>query len=118
MDLVRDVLDTQVVDRNGRAMGRVDGIALEHRDGKPPRVSALLVGPSALGERLSPRLGLWVRAIEQAFGIDQGRPARFSFKQILDLGRVIKIDLAISDTAIGVVEQWLRKWIIVFSGSK
>ncbi len=76
MDLVRDVLDTQVIDRNGRAMGRVDGISLECRAGKPPRVGALLIGPSALGHRLSPRLGRWVEAIERALGIDKGRPAR------------------------------------------
>src|SRR5687767_13734661 len=118
MDLVRDLLDTQVVDRNGRAMGRVDGIALEHRDGKAPRVSALLVGPSALGERLSPRLGQWVTAIEHAFGIDEGRPARISFKQILDTGRVIKVDLAVGDTSAGVVEQKLRRWIVALTGAK
>ena len=33
MDLVRDLLDKLVVDRNGREMGRVDGIVLDHRDG-------------------------------------------------------------------------------------
>ena len=38
MDLVCNLLDKRVVDRNGRAMGRVDGIALEQRPGQPPRV--------------------------------------------------------------------------------
>ena len=118
MDLVRDVLDAQVIDRHGRAMGRVDGIALECRPGQPPRVGALLIGPSALGHRLSPRLGRWVEAIERALGIDKGRPARLSFKQVLDIQRAIKVDLTISDTAVGVVEQKLRRWIVALSGSK
>ena len=118
MDLVRDVLDTQVIDRNGRPMGRVDGISLECRAGKPPRVTALLVGPSALGHRLSPRLGRWVGAIEHAFGIDEGRPARISFQQVLDIARAVKVDLAMSDTALGVVEQKLRRWIVALSGAK
>jgi sporulation protein YlmC with PRC-barrel domain len=118
MDLVRDLLDTQVVDRNGRPMGRVDGIALEHRDGKPPRVSALLIGPSALGHRLSPRLGRWVEALERALGIAEGRPVRIAFKQVLDRRHAIKVDLAIGDTSAGVVEQTLRRWIVAITGSK
>ena len=118
MDLVRDVLDTQLIDRNGRAMGRVDGISLECRAGQPPRVVALLVGPSALGHRLSPRLGRWVEAIERALGIDKGRPARISFKQVLDIGHAIKVDLAIGDTSLGVVEEKLRRWIVALTGSR
>lgn len=118
MDLVCDVLDKRVIDRHGRVMGRVDGIALEHRDGKPPRVSALLVGPSALGHRLSPALGRWVEAIEHAFGIDQGRPVRIAFKQVLEGEPDIRVDLAVGDTSAGVVEQKLRRWIVALSGSK
>lgn len=118
MDLVCDVLDKRVIDRHGRVMGRVDGIALEHRDGKPPRVSALLVGPSALGHRLSPALGRWVEAIEHAFGIDQGRPVRIAFKQVLKGEPDIKVDLTVGDTSAGVVEQKLRRWIVALSGSK
>jgi sporulation protein YlmC with PRC-barrel domain len=118
LDLVGDVLDKRVIDRNGRAMGRVDGIALEQRAGKPPRVSALLVGPSALGHRLSPALGRWVEAIEHAFGIDEGRPAQIQFTQVIKSEPDIKVDLAIGDTSVGVVEQKLRRWIVALSGSQ
>jgi sporulation protein YlmC with PRC-barrel domain len=37
MDLVRDLLDKKVVDRNGREMGRVDGIVISIRAGAAPR---------------------------------------------------------------------------------
>ena len=117
LDLVCDVLDKRVVDRNGRAMGRVDGIVLECRTGKPPRVSALLVGPSALGHRLSPALGRWVAAIERSFGIAEGRPARIAFTQVTKTEPDVKVDLAVGDTAVGVVEQKLRRWIVALSGS-
>ncbi len=33
LHLVRDVLDKQLVDREGRPFGKVDGIVLEVRDG-------------------------------------------------------------------------------------
>lgn len=118
LDLVCDVLDKQVIDRNGRAMGRVDGIALEPCAGKPPRVSALLIGPSALGHRLWPALGRWVVAVEHSLGIAEGRPARIAFAQVIKTEPDVKVDLAVSDTAVGVVEQKLRGWIVALTGSK
>ena len=45
-----------VVDRNGREMGRVDGILLDTR-GRPLRLSAIVIGPAALGDRLHPAVG-------------------------------------------------------------
>lgn len=118
MDLVCDVLDKRVVDRNGRAMGRVDGIVLEQRAGQPPRVSALLVGPSALGHRLSPALGRWIEAMERALGIAERRPARIAFKQVLETEPDVNVDLSVADTAVDIVEQKLRGWIIALTGSK
>ena len=86
MDLVRDVLDTKVVDRHGREMGRVDGIVLHATDGRPPRVSAIELGPAVLGHRLHPVVGRWVAGIEHSLGIDQGRPLRIPFRRVLDIG--------------------------------
>ena len=57
MDVVRDVLDKSVVDRNGREMGRVDGILLDVEPDQPLRLAAIVIGPAALGDRLHPRLG-------------------------------------------------------------
>ena len=60
MDLIRDVLDNQIVDREGRNMGRVDGIVGELRPGQPVRVACIELGPPTLAGRLHPRLGEWV----------------------------------------------------------
>jgi sporulation protein YlmC with PRC-barrel domain len=57
MDLVRDLLDQPVVDRNGRPMGRVDGIVLDLRADAPPRVVSIAIGPAVLGERLHRAIG-------------------------------------------------------------
>ena len=118
MDLVCSLLDKRVVDRNGCVMGRVDGIALEQRPGQPPRVSALLIGPSALGHRLSPALGRWIHAIEQALGIAEGRPARIAFRQVLNIEPDVTVDLDVGDTSVAVVERKLRRWIVALTGSK
>jgi hypothetical protein len=62
MDLIRDVLDNQLVDRNGRKMGKVDGIAIELRENKPPRLAYIETGAPTLARRLHPRLARWVAA--------------------------------------------------------
>ena len=111
MDLIRDVLDKEVKDRNGRLMGRVDGIVLEPREGMPPRVSALEIGPEVLGYRLHPALGRWIAALEQAFGIDEGRPIRIAFGDVIEIGTDVIVDLSIGETAAGQVEKRLRAWI-------
>jgi sporulation protein YlmC with PRC-barrel domain len=111
MDLVRELLDKLVVDRNGREMGRVDGIVLEYRDGMSPRVSALEIGPSVLGYRLHPTVGRWIAGLEQAFGVADGRPVRIAFSDVMEIGPDIKVNLSIGQTAAGNVEQRLRTWI-------
>jgi len=79
MDLVRDLLDKKVVDRHGREMGRVDRLVLELRDDAPPRVTAIELGPAVLADRVRPIFGRWMRGLEVALGIDQGRPLRIPF---------------------------------------
>jgi sporulation protein YlmC with PRC-barrel domain len=116
VDLVRDVLDKLVLDRNGRTLGRVDGIALETHDGRPPTVDAIEIGPSVLGDRLHPTLGRCASALEVALGVAEGRPVRIPFGTVLQVTSVVKVDVAISDTAAGTVENWLRTWIARLPG--
>jgi sporulation protein YlmC with PRC-barrel domain len=111
VDLVHDLLDKNVVDRNGREMGRVDSIVLEVRDGASPRVAAIEIGPAVLAQRIHPTLGRWVAALEHAFGVDEGRPVRIPFGAILDIQDHVKVDLAFGETAAATVEQRLRRWV-------
>jgi sporulation protein YlmC with PRC-barrel domain len=117
MRLARDVLDKAIVDRNGREMGRADGIVLELREGEPPRVAAIQVGPSVLGHRLGARIGRWIEALEHAFGVDEGRPVRIEFSDVVGNEKDIKVDVALGETAAGVVEQKLRAWVARLPGS-
>jgi sporulation protein YlmC with PRC-barrel domain len=118
MDVVRDVLDKRVIDRNGREMGRVDGILLRQAAGQPPRLSAILIGPSALADRLHPGLGRLVRALEKRFDVDRDRPTRIDVGDVDDIGRTVRVRLAISDTAVAAIEQRLRSWLLWLPGSR
>jgi len=55
MDLLRDILDKQIIDRDLTSLGRVDGIVLELRDNAPPRIDAIELGFAVLARRLGPR---------------------------------------------------------------
>jgi hypothetical protein len=111
VDLVRDVLDQPVVDRHGRPMGRVDGIVLDLRDGAPPRLTSIAIGPVVLGQRLHPVIGRCVAAIEQACGIGEGRPVEIRMADLTLADGEVRADRAIGDTAAATVEQRVRGWI-------
>jgi sporulation protein YlmC with PRC-barrel domain len=118
MDLVRDVLDKPVIDRNGREMGRVDGMVLEQEPGQPVRLAAVLIGPAALGDRLHPALGRLVRRIERWFGVDQDRPARIGVADIDHVGTKVRVRLSIGDTAVAAVERRIRALLLRVPGSR
>jgi hypothetical protein len=111
MDLVRDVLDQLVVDPNGRPIGRVDGIVLESRDDEPPRVAALTIGPSVLGERLHPAIGRWVSAIEQACGVADGRPVELRSSDVTIADGDMRVEQRADSTAAATIELRVRGWI-------
>jgi sporulation protein YlmC with PRC-barrel domain len=111
VDLVRDLLDKRLVDRNGREMGRVDRIMLQVRAGAPPRVAMLEVGPSVLASRLHPVLGRVVAALEYACGVHEGRPVRVAFHDVIDVHDHVRVDVAVGETGAGTIEHRLRRLV-------
>ena len=118
MDIVRDVLDKSVVDRNGREMGRVDALVLEPRADQPPRLQSIVIGPVALGSRLHPILGRLVSACERRMGLDANRPVQIDVADVEKFDRKIHLRLAIGDTAVAAVEQRIRGWLSRLPGSR
>ena len=117
MDLVHDLLDKRVVDRNGRELGRVDSIVVEIRDDAPPRVTALEIGPAVLAYRIAPLLGRIVSGIEHACGVDEGRPLRIPVGKIMSVTDHVKVDVAAGQTSALAVEQIVRRWVSRIPGS-
>jgi hypothetical protein len=117
VDLIHDLLDKPVIDRNGRPMGRVDGIVVELRDDGPPLVSAIEIGPAVLAHRILPALGRWVAGLEMAFGVAEGRPLRIPFGDILGIADHIKVDRAIGETSAATVDRAVRSIVSRIPGS-
>lgn len=117
LNLIHDVLDKKVVDRHGRDMGRADTIVIALRPNGPPRVVAIELGPSVLAYRVRPMLGRLMSAVERALGIDQGRPLRIAFRDVLGITAHLKVDCAFGETVAAALEQRLRTWVGKLPGS-
>ena len=104
--LVRDVLDTQVLDRKKRAIGKVDGIGLELRDGAPPRVDAVTAW-----RRFGRRSGRWAARIASRWR-GPGHPYRFPWLRVRDLGIDMEIEVDVERTPAFDFERWLRNRVV------
>ena len=112
MDLVRDVLDKQVVDRHSDRMGKVDGLILALEPGQPPRAIALDVGPVTLARRWSERLAAWLgRMLGRVTGTTAGS-TRFEVRLVRDVDVEVQLDVDADDTGARTVEHWLRDHVI------
>ena len=107
LDLVRDLLDKKVVDRNGRELGRVDGLVIEIV-GADARVASLEIGAAVLFRRVRPFLGRCAAGVERALGIDAGRPIRVPFSAVIDVSDHVRVDLVARETAAPALEHRLR----------
>lgn len=110
--LVRDVLDNQLIDATGKNAGKVDGIVIELRNGEPPRVTFIEVGPVTLARRLNRRLGNWVARIDARLGTGRGSAIRIPYSRIGFEGPSLRVDLLVSSTPIMAFEKWLRDRIV------
>lgn len=112
MDLIRDVLDNQLVDRNQRKMGKVDGIVVELRENQPPRLVCIETGATTLARRLHPRIERWIARLEGLWGARQSQPLRIPWSKVRDVGIDVEVDLVAEQTPALAYEQWLREHIV------
>ena len=112
INLVHDLLDSQLVDRRGEKLGRVDGIVLEQRDGEPPRVAQLLVGGVVLAERVGPRTTKLARAVRRLWGGGSPTPTRIPFAVVRRIGTEIDVDIDGRRADALRWERWLREHVI------
>ncbi|SRR5258705_6448565 len=111
MELIRDCLDKQVVDRDERPMGRVDGIILEIEPDRPPRVAWIELGVSTNSGRISLRLGKLVKLLSKRLP-DNGEPYRIPWNKVRVGLNKVTVDVQAEKTPALEWELWLRKKII------
>lgn len=108
LDLTRDVLDKQVVDRDETKMGRVDGLVLELRGDRPPRVVAIEMGFAVLARRVGPRTERWLERLRR-FSVRRTARQRVAWEKVKDIKPYqIQVDLEALETPAFDWERWLR----------
>ncbi len=108
MELARTVLDQQVIDVHDHPMGKVDGVVLELRPGRPARVSAIVVGGTTALWRVHRKLARWA---ERKLG-GEGHPARIPWSRVLRVGVDVKVDTESERSPALRWERWVRDRII------
>ena len=116
IELIHDVLDMQLVDRDGEKMGRVDGITLELRDGEPPRVAELLVGGTVLVDRVGGPFPLLLRLLASITGA-KTMVTRFPFAVAIEIADVVKLDVDAHETTTMRTEHLLDRIVCMIPGA-
>jgi sporulation protein YlmC with PRC-barrel domain len=111
-DAALDLLDRQLVDVDGRPMGKVDDLELVPAADGRLHVTALLTGPGALGPRLGGRLGEWTVATWRRLRADSGsRPARVPFGEVTDITAAVHLGRR-DDGGTQGLERWLLEHVV------
>ena len=112
MDLIREVLDNQVVDRWGSKMGKVDGLTAELREGQPPRLAYVEMGAPVLMRRLSRRLADRLVRWRHKRGVRPSGPYRIAWRDVRNVGITVQVEADADSTPMMDWELWLRRRVI------
>jgi sporulation protein YlmC with PRC-barrel domain len=115
IDAGLNLLDRQILDRDGMMSGNVDDLELTvPADGGPPVITAILAGPGALARRLGSRSGRWLENIHSRLHpSEQPGPARVAFGVVTRVGDHVEIAVSRGDLDVSRFEKWVRDHIIV-----
>lgn len=119
-DAALSLLDRQIVDSDGRMVGKVDDVTIERdRDGSWC-ATELLVGPEALGTRIGGLLGNWMVAVWRRLTTDsRARPGAIAMTDVTDVGSTIHLSITRAEAHVEGFETWLReKFVERLPGAK
>jgi sporulation protein YlmC with PRC-barrel domain len=114
---VLELLDRQIVDPDGRLVGKVDDLELElpeagAGDGALPVVTAILTGPGALAGHIGGSVGNWLAAVERRLNSPGPDPSRIGFGTVKAIGSAVEISEPREHLESNRGERWVRDVII------
>jgi hypothetical protein len=112
MDLVRDVLDKKLVDREGCPMGRVDGLVMHVGERSQPRITHIQIGGSTPWMRVHPAFAKLGTKLARLWGPKRTEPVRIPWSHVVTAGRDIKLDVKARDIGAIDWEIWIAQHII------
>lgn len=109
------LLDRQLVDRDGRMAGCVDDLELTAGEEGRLYVTSIMSGPGALAQRLGrKRLGGWLRRMHVAMAPDdEGEdPTRIPFNVVSDIGNHVSLGAGHERVGSALTERWVAEHIV------
>jgi sporulation protein YlmC with PRC-barrel domain len=108
-----NLLDRQIIDRDGAPVGKVDDIELTYDDTGTPHVTALLLGQAALGDRIGGTLGRWIAGTARRLSGSLDRPPmRISVDLVDQVGSAVNLKVNRALLQDPPLETWLRDHLI------
>jgi sporulation protein YlmC with PRC-barrel domain len=108
-----ELLDRQVLDRDGEPVGKVDDVELTYDADGSAWVSALLLGQEVLGERVGGLLGRCIAGAARRLSGEPDRPPmRISIDLIAELTSSITLSVKRDLLPEPPLEAWLRDRLI------
>jgi hypothetical protein len=112
MNLVRDVLDKELLDCEEEPMGRVDGLVMHVGKSSQPRITHIEVGGPVPWERVHPLLARLSIRLARLWGPKRGEEVRIPWLHVETVGRDIKLDIEARKTGAIDWEIWLARHVI------
>jgi len=104
LDLLREVLDHEVVDVEGTSCGMVDDIEFAAGE-RGPEVAALLIGPGAWTPRLP---ALFALACQRLFGRGV---VRVPWPEVSEISETIRLRSKASELGLGRLDRKAGRWL-------
>ena len=114
LDIAQSILDRLILDIKGEPLGRVDDVEFTSEDGRPPRLTALLCGPLALGPRLSHTWGdVWMGIGLRMRGTGSDEPVRIPWSLVLALEPgAVRLNITEAEAHTLALEEWTEAHLI------
>jgi hypothetical protein len=111
-----DLLDRQIVDRDGTPVGKVDDVEFgplgSSGSGGGPVIVALLTGQRALGPRFGGALGRWMTAVATRLDVDRLGPRRIPYDLVSDVDSAVHLSVKRELLPEPALETWLNDHLI------
>jgi sporulation protein YlmC with PRC-barrel domain len=107
-----DLLDRQILDRDGQDVGKVDEVEFQLDGQGVPYLTALLVGPHALGGRLGGWLGRLVSGVAARLDEDRPGPIRIPYDVVVGVDSAVHLNIRKELLPEPKLEAWLREHVI------
>ena len=113
MHVFRDLLDKQLLDREGEPLGRIDGIVAEVVAGEPPVIVDFQMGFVPLSRRVGRRAEEWIEALHRRWSVRRAARYHIPWSKVLEVHmHHIQVDLEVKESAASDWERWLRTHVI------